>query len=95
MQFDWEPAKSEKNLRKHGISFDDAMEILDPQRPVILEDRDHSEVEDRYYAIGVSSKGRLLTVCITYRGTTVRIISARKATKREMDIYADEIHKHS
>jgi uncharacterized DUF497 family protein len=93
MEFDWDAAKADANFRKHGVSFDEAMQILDPQKPVVFEDKDHSEAEDRYYAIGVSSKGRLLTVCIAYRGAAVRIISARKSTKREVEIYADEIRK--
>jgi uncharacterized protein len=79
--------------RKHGVAFEEATTVYEPQQPVILEDVGHSEVEDRYYAIGFSSKGRLLTVCIAYVGEAIRIVSARKAGRREAEFYAQQIHK--
>jgi uncharacterized protein len=91
MEFDWDGPKALANRRKHGVSFDEAKTIYEPQKPVILEDVDHSDAENRYYAIGISSKGRLLTVCFAYAGKIIRIVGARKANKREMAKYAQEI----
>jgi len=93
MKFDWDAAKAKANLAKHGVSFEEAEMIFEPQEPVVLRDEDHSDVEDRFYAIGFSDKQRLLTVCFAYRGEMIRIISARKATKQEAEIYAEEIEK--
>lgn len=95
MQFDWDDPKAASNRRKHGVSFEEAMTVFEPQKPVILEDREHSEAEDRYYAIGFSEKGRLLTVCFACGGEMIRIISARKATKHEAEVYAEEIAKRA
>jgi uncharacterized DUF497 family protein len=95
MDIEWDANKAAANRRKHGVTFDEASEVFEPQKPLILEDEDHSEAEDRYYAIGVSSRGRMLTVCFAYRGELVRIISARKSIKREMELYADEVNKRA
>jgi uncharacterized DUF497 family protein len=95
LQFDWDSPKAASNRQKHGVSFEEATEIFEPHKPVILEDKNHSEAEDRYYAIGLSTKGRVLTVCLAYRGQMIRIISARKSTKRESEIYANETRKRS
>lgn len=94
MRFDWDSKKAAANVRKHGVRFEEAMTIDKPQKPVVLEDWEHSDAEDRYYLIGFSNKGRLLTVCVAYDGgEVVRIISARKATQREAEVYAKEISK--
>jgi uncharacterized DUF497 family protein len=78
MNFEWDATKATANRRKHGVSFDEAMTIYEPQKPVVFEDLSHSEAEDRYYAIGFSDKGRLLTVCFAYRDELIRIISNEK-----------------
>lgn len=88
MQFEWEEAKREKNLEKHGIDFIDAAEVFyDPRR---LEGFDavHSDDEERYWTIG-ASRSRTLFVIFTERraGKATRIISARKAMKHEEDAY--------
>lgn len=94
MRFDWDAPKAADNRRKHGVSFEEAMTTYGPQKPLILEDLKHSEAENRYYVIGFSDRGRLLTVCIAYDGgDLIRIISARKATRHEVELYAEEIRK--
>lgn len=86
MTFEWDDAKARANLAKHGVRFDEAEGVF--ASPAIFEDHDHSEREPRYLAIGYSGKGRLLTVVFTRRGPGVyRIISARKATRREREHY--------
>jgi hypothetical protein len=87
MKFDWDAAKAKANLAKHGVSFEQAQEVF--ESPVIFEDFAHSERESRYIAIGFSSKGRLLAVaCTRLEAGMYRIISARKATRKEQERYA-------
>ena len=88
MKFDWDAAKAANNRRKHGVSFDESESVFGAA--VIFEDLDHSEKEPRYVAIGFSARNRLLTVAFTRREPDViRIISARKATKREQAKYVE------
>ena len=87
--FDWDEKKHEANISRHGVSFREAATVfLDPY---VLEryDFEHSEFEERFIAIGISRKLNLLTVCHCFRddGGTIRIISARKATRREAELY--------
>lgn len=89
LDFEWDAAKNEENIRKHGISFIEAADSFrDPQASLYF-DSDHSEDEDRYYLIGMSGKLNVLTVCHCYRsgGFSTRIISARKATNHEKTEY--------
>jgi uncharacterized DUF497 family protein len=91
-QFEWDPAKARQNLKKHGISFERAATVfLDP---VALSqfDLDSRREEDRWITMGLDRAGALLVVCHTYRnetqeGATIRVISARKATKNETKQY--------
>ena len=90
MHFEWDPEKARANLAKHGISFEEAMRaFLDPLSVTIL-DPDHTEGEDRFVLIGQSPTGRLLVVVHTDRGDAVRLISARRATRRERRTYEQE-----
>lgn len=84
-EFEWDGLKSLSNTQKHGISFEDATAIWDD--PLFIEVHLISEPEDRWAVVGQIAKGRYLTAIITYRGDKVRIISVRKATKKEIEIY--------
>lgn len=91
MQFEWDDGKAQANLAKHGVSFDEAQSCFyDPQQ-IAFYDPDHSEDEDRELLIGHSNQGRLLIVSYTLRRHVIRLISARKATRREAKIYAQGI----
>jgi len=91
MQFEWDDDKAEVNLAKHGVSFEEALACFyDPEQAAFY-DPEHSEDEDRELLIGHSKQGRLLIISYTLRGQTIRLISARKATRREAKIYAQGI----
>ena len=89
MQFAWDKRKATTNLQKHGVSFDEASTVFDDDDALRIFDPDHSESEDRFILLGMSSILRVLVVCHCYRedDETIRIISARKATKRESSTY--------
>ena len=84
-EFEWDEAKNRSNAQKHGVSFEDARAIWDDA--MLAEIHLTSEPEDRWAAIGKTGKSDHLTAIITYREGKIRIISARKATKKEVDIY--------
>ncbi len=89
MEFEWDPAKARENIRVHGIDFADAVGVFDS--PYLqLEDHD-VEGEQRFVALGMDFLGRLLFVVYTYRQDKRRLISARKATKKEGKEYARRI----
>ncbi|MEP9411236.1 MAG: BrnT family toxin [Candidatus Brocadia sp.] len=83
MRFEWDREKAKKNLRKHRVSFDEAMTVFYDPLSATFNDPDHSIDEERFITIGYSSHGRLLVVSHTERGKTIRIISARSATAHE------------
>jgi len=89
MSFEWDRKKAASNLRKHGISFEEASTALRDNFSATAHDPDHSKDEDRFVTLGVSSTGRLLAVAHTERGNNIRIISARLATKSERQIYEE------
>lgn len=91
IDFDWDPRKARKNLRKHRVSFHDAATVLRDPLGITIYDPDHSEEEDRYITIGTSTGGRLLMVSHTERGDQIRIISARELTGAEREAYENEI----
>lgn len=85
--FEWDPEKAAANEAKHGITFEEATSVfLDPLLENRLDD-DHSANEERYTAIGFSQVGRLVLVTYTDRGDRIRIISARRPTRREVANY--------
>lgn len=89
MNYEWDPKKAETNRRKHSVAFDEAATVfLDPMA-VSGSDPDHSVSEERYITFGFSSLGRLLAVCHTYRQGSIRIITARRATRSERKIYEE------
>ncbi len=87
MEFEWDPKKSELNLKKHGVSFHEAANVFGDPYAITFPDPDHSEGEDRFLTFGYSAKNHLLVVVHTERQGKIRIISARRATRRERTIY--------
>lgn len=87
MRFEWDPQKAAANLRKHGVSLEEATTVLEDELSLTGEDPDHSEDEERMVTFGFSSHGRLLAVSHTDRQGTIRIISARPATRSERILY--------
>ena len=89
LHFEWDPEKAKANLDKHGISFEKAATVFYDESGVEFYDDEHSEWEDRFLLLGLSSEMKLLLVCHCYRSedAVIRIISARKATKSEAKHY--------
>lgn len=83
MRFEWDREKARENLRKHGVSFDEATTIFYGPLSATFDDPDRSAGEQRFITVGHSSRGRLLVASHTERGGVVRIISARVATAGE------------
>ena len=89
LRFEWDPAKSTGNLRRHGVSFEDASTVFVDENAILINDPDHSLEEDRFILLGLSGSLRILVVCHCYRaeGQLIRIISARKADGQERKVY--------
>jgi uncharacterized DUF497 family protein len=89
IQFEWDAAKASANLRKHGVAFEEAQTVFSDDWALMIDDPDHSEEEARFVLLGLSAGPRILVVVHAYRSgqNTIRIISARKATKAERAIY--------
>lgn len=83
LHFEWDPTKASANERKHGVTFEDAATVFADPLAAIFDDEDHSEDETREIIIGHSATQVLLVVSFTERDGVIRIISARRATKRE------------
>ena len=85
LDFTWDPAKARANLKKHGVSFDEARSVFLDERARLLDDPDHSEAEQRFVLLGLSTALRFLVVVHAYREPQglIRISSARKASPRE------------
>jgi uncharacterized DUF497 family protein len=93
LRFEWDELKNTRNRSKHGVWFEEAQSVFDDPRARVFHDPAHSDVEDRYLIIGMSYATRLLVIVHCYRraDTTIRLISARKATKKEMSYYEEGI----
>lgn len=89
MRFEWDENKAERNLTKHGVSFTEAKTVFDDPLYVDFYDPDHSEDEERYLLVRTSHQRRLLIVSYTERANSIRIISAREATKAERNAYEE------
>lgn len=89
LKFEWDTAKAASNLRKHGVSFDEAGSVFLDLLAVSGLDPDHSIKESRYITFGNSSLGQLIAVSHTYRPGMIRIISARRATRAERKLYEE------
>ena len=89
LRFEWDPAKEQANRRKHKVSFQKAESVFADEHARLLDDPDHSDAEDRFVLLGLSSRFRVLVVVHTYRGNedVIRVISARRATKTERAYY--------
>ena len=92
MEFEWDPQKEAKNIRKHKVTFSEAATVFGNTLSTTVPDPDHSEEEDRYIIIGLSQRHRLLMVAHTERGERTRIISARTLTPAEREAYEEEIN---
>lgn len=90
LTFEWDEKKADENLRKHGVSFDEAKTVFNDPFSVTIYDPDHSSDEQRYVDIGLSLKGRLIVVSYCGRGETIRLISSRKATRKEQRYYEEK-----
>jgi uncharacterized protein len=93
IDFSWDEGKNRENLRKHGISFEEAATAFSDENARLKHDPDHSQDEDRFILLGFSAKLRLIVVSHVYRqdGQKIRIVSARKATRNERKQYGQFI----
>ena len=89
LSFEWDDRKAAANAKKHGVGFDETKSVFVDEQAKLIGDPDHSEDEDRFVLLGLSSVLRLLLVCHCYRaeGNVIRIISARKASAHESKSY--------
>lgn len=89
IRFEWDANKAAANQRKHGVSFDEARTVFFDENAKLINDPDHSDDEDRFVMLGLSSNFRFVLVCHCYReqGNVIRIISARKASTQESKQY--------
>ena len=92
IKFDWDASKAALNLKKHGVSFEEAQSAFYDDFAMQFFDEDHSENENRFLLLGMSSGANLLLICHCERanGGVIRLISARKATKRESAFYGKD-----
>jgi len=93
LRFEWDERKNKRNRAKHGVWFEEARSVFDDPHARLFFDPEHSEEEDRFILLGVSSAARTLVVIHCYREShsLIRIISARKATKKEARFYEEGI----
>lgn len=91
MEFEWHDTKAKANATKHGVTFEEAMSCFYDPLQISFYDPDHSDHEAREIMIAHSCKARMLLVCYTLRDETIRLISARLATKREVKNYEEGI----
>ncbi len=91
MIYEWDPRKANENLRKHGVSFEEAATVFLDPLAVTFPDPDHSSEEDREITIGVTTQRRVVFVSHCQRVDRIRIISARKATRKERKQYEESI----
>lgn len=87
MIFEWDDQKAKSNLKKHGVSFQEAKTVFGDKLSITVADPEHSESEYRFIDIGLTESGRLLVVSYTERGTKIRIISSRLALPAERMLY--------
>ena len=89
IRVEWDPAKARINLRKHGVSFEEAETVFYDDHALLLDDPEHSGDEERFVLLGLSSRFRVIVIVHTYRehDAVIRLISARRATKAEQAGY--------
>lgn len=91
LRFEWDDAKAARNVRKHRVTFEEAVTSFDDELAIDADDEDHSGKEERRVLIGFSSKLRLLTVIYTERDEKIRLITARRSTRTEKARYAENL----
>ena len=93
LRFAWDEKKNRANERKHGVGFEEAQTVFFDDHAVEFPDPDHSEVEDRFLLLGRSFRLRVLLVCHCFRESEsfIRIISARRATRKERSVYTRSV----
>jgi uncharacterized protein len=89
MKFEWDEGKAERNLLKHGVTFEEAKTVFEDPLYIDFYDPDHSQDEERYLIVGISSQRRLLIVSYTERENSTRLISAREVTQAEQEAYEE------
>jgi hypothetical protein len=87
LTFEWDPLKARSNLAKHRVGFEEASTVFGDALSLTIPDPEHSETEKRYVTMGIAFTGKLLVVVHTDRGNNIRIISARRASRRERKSY--------
>ena len=89
LRFGWDERKNAQNRRKHGISFEEAQTVFFDEQALLIADPDHSQQEERFILLGLSSALRTLVVCHCYgqEGDVIRLISARRADRQEREKY--------
>lgn len=90
LTFEWDERKSNENIRKHGVSFEEAKTVFNDPFAMTISDPEHSTQEDRYIDVGMSSRGRILMVWYTEREPNIRIIGSRKAPRSERRQYEED-----
>ncbi len=95
LQFEWDERKNTANKKKHGVSFEEAQSVFFDEDAIEYDDPEHSHDEDRFILVGRSYQLRVLVVCHCFRRSesVIRIISARKATRRERRAHMEKIKK--
>jgi uncharacterized DUF497 family protein len=88
--FEWDPVKAEANIRKHGVTFDEASTVFGDPLNLLIADPDHSLDEERFLLLGMSNRRKLLVVAFAERPPRTRLISARRATRHERRRYEEE-----
>lgn len=90
LTFEWDEDKAKKNFKKHGVSFEEAKMVFNDPFSITIPDPMHSDDEQRFIDIGNTAEGRILVVAYTERGSKIRIISCRKAVKKEKRVYEEK-----
>jgi len=88
MRFEWDTAKAASNVRRHGVRFSEAAVALQDDGAMTIDDPD-SESEERFISVDTDDRGRVLVTIFTYREDAIRIISSRRASKKERKIYEE------
>jgi uncharacterized DUF497 family protein len=89
LEFEWDQDKAKRNIKKHGVSFEEAMTVFADPLSLTIHDPDHSDEEDRYVILGDSNRRRLLVVVFTDREERIRINTASVATRQERKKYEE------
>ncbi len=91
LRFAWDEKKAAANVSKHAVSFEEALTVFADPLARIFDDEEHSSDEPREIIIGYSAKQRLILVCFTARGETLRLFRARRATRKEPQRYEENV----